>query len=212
MTQIISAIATTASIVSLAFSDMIPRNIRLVILFVGLASFIYLIFVEIQKNSTNERICTSQSEVNSAMKDIIKSQGKICIMSRDLSWVTDDIAHCLEEKKDSILIFAQSQNATTQKLSQKGIKVKYYAHLGFEPKTRFTIIRYNRTNPQVAIANVENSIRKKNKFKHIIYETSSDGSRQDTWINSLAVDMVTLCNLVFKEENDDKKDRSQTNI
>ena len=102
-------------------------------------------------------------------------------------------------KKDNVLIFAQSQNAITSSLVSRGIKVKYYADLGFEPKTRFTIIRYNKNNPQVAIANMENNIRKKNKFKHIIYQTSPNGTRQDEWINSLAIDMVQLCNIVCKE-------------
>lgn len=103
-------------------------------------------------------------------------------------------------KKGSVLIFAQSENETTKTLVSRGVKVKYYDELGFKPKTRFTIIRYNKNDPQVAIANMENNIRKKNKFKHIIYQTSSNGTRQDEWINSLAVDMVQLCNVVCKEK------------
>ena len=133
-------------------------------------------------------------------------------MSRDLSWVTPEITACLETKKGSTLIFAQSENEITQLLTNRGIKVKYYGALNFEPKTRFTIIRYNKNDPQVAIANIQNSIRKKNKFKHIIYQTSAGGSPHDEWINSLAVDMVHLCNAVCKENDNAQKNKPKISV
>lgn len=139
------------------------------------------------------------------MKELIKSQGKVCIMSRDLSWVDRDIEKCILEKKNSIKFFVENEIALTKRLQANGVQVKYYGHLGFEPKTRFTVIRYNRANPQVAIANTQNSIRKKHKYKHVIYETSDSACKQDKWINSLAVDMVTLCDIVFEGSDNIEK-------
>ena len=114
-------------------------------------------------------------------------------MSRDLSWVDAEMEACIAEKKDNILIFAQKESDLTKRLISKGATVQYYGHLNFEPKTRFTIIRYNSANPQVAIANIQNSVRRKNGFKHVIYETVDCGCQQDKWINSLALDMMELC-------------------
>ena len=200
--QIITAAGTAISIISLGFSSYMPTLLTGIIVVAGLVCFFILLYDEIKNNTHNERICKSKEAEEDAMKDIINSQGKICIMSRDLSWVTPEILACLEAKKTSTLIFAQSENDITKLLIARGVAVKYYGDLGFEPKTRFTIIRYNKNDPQVAIANIQNSIRKRNKFEHIIYQTSASGSRQDEWINSLAVDMVQLCNLVCKENSD----------
>ena len=198
--HIITSACTAFSIISLAFSEQMEDWLRYLIFIVGLVCFTLLLIDEIKSNTRNERICKSDEAIEDAMKEIINSHGQICIMSRDLSWVTPEISACLEEKKDSVLIFAQSENKKTKTLASRGVKVKYYGKLGFEPKTRFTIIRYNKNDPQVAIANMQNSIRKKKQFKHVIYQTSASGNTQDEWINSLAVDMVKLCDAACKEE------------
>lgn len=200
---VIPSLATALSIISLALVESISICVRIIIGIVGIISFIYLLISEYKKRKPNERHCKSDEEIDQAMKEIIRSQGKICIVSRDLTWVTDEIIGILISKKSSVLIFAQHKNDTTDKLQKNGVRVKFYGKYKFEPKTRFTVIRYNRTNPQVAIANNEDSIRKNKKLKHVIYETSSTGSPQDAWINSLAVDMITLCDLVCMEELDD---------
>lgn len=198
--HIITSACTAFSIISLAFSEQMEDWLRYLIFIVGLVCFTLLLIDEIKSNTRNERICKSDEAIEDAMKEIINSHGQICIMSRDLSWVTPEISACLEAKKDSVLIFAQSENKKTKTLASRGVKVKYYGKLGFEPKTRFTIIRYNKNDPQVAIANMQNSIRKKKQFKHVIYQTSASGNTQDEWINSLAIDMVKLCDAACKEE------------
>ena len=199
ITHIITSACTALSIISLAFSDRFENWLRYSIFVVGVCCFAFLIIDGIKSNTRNERICKSYEDIEEAMKEIINSHGQICIMSRDLSWVTPEISACLETKKDSVLIFAESENKRTRVLTDRGVNVLYYGKLGFAPKTRFTIIRYNKNDPQVAIANMENSIRRKKQFKHIIYQTSVTGNRQDEWINSLAVDMVKLCEAACKD-------------
>jgi len=203
--RIIISIANAASIASLAFTSTIPIPFRIIIGFIGIACLAYLLYIEFKENTLNERICTSEEEIKTAMKEIIKTQGKICVVSRDLTWVDNEVAACISAKKSSIIIFAEKENPTTQKLKAEGIKIKFYGHLGFEPKTRFTIIRYNSINPQVAIADTQHSIRKKKKFKHTIYETVSNGSKQDKWINSLALDMMNLFNVVCEDDYNAKE-------
>ena len=187
-----------ASILGLVFLKNVSLTWRIAILVVGCACIGYLIYDAIKSSQKNELVCRNNDEIANAMKKLIKTRGKICIMSRDLSWVDAEMEACIAEKKDSILIFAQKESELTKRLISNGATVAYYGHLNYEPKTRFTIIRYNNTNPQVAIANIQNSVRRKNSFKHVIYQTVDSGCQQDKWINSLALDMMELCKAASK--------------
>lgn len=196
--RIICSIGTAASIISLAFIQEIHIGIRVVIALVGIASAAVLLWNDITANQANERVCHSEEEIKATMKALIKTQGKVCIVSRDLSWVDSEIEACIKDKKSSITIFAQYETELTQRLEKGGAIIRYYGALKFEPQMRFTVIGYNRPNPQVAIANTQHTIRKNGRFEHIIYETSGN-SPLDRGLASLAVDMITLCGLVSQE-------------
>jgi len=210
MKFIFTSICAAASIFGLAFIDGLPLWVRILILLFGIACLGVLIYLEFKDHTPNEKECFSEEEIKDAMKDIIKTQGKVCIMSRDLSWVDGEIEACLISKRDSVLIFAQAENELTQRLRNSGIAVRYYGKYNFEPKTRFTVIRYNRANPQVAIANTQDTVRKKGKFKHTIYETGDSGQPQDKWINSLAVDLIALCQAATTEPEQKEEDAVAT--
>lgn len=197
--NIVLSVGTSASIISLAFITLFPTWLRLLIMIMGIVSFGILIYDDIKNRTENEKICRSEAEIKNTMQELIKTPGKVCIMSRDLSWVDEAMEKCIVDKKNSISIFAEKENELTKRLAQKGVKLKYYGHLNFEPKSRFTVIRYNRDDPQVAIANTKYSIRRRQKVKHVIYETGGDEYKQDKWITSLAIDMITLCDRVSKE-------------
>lgn len=203
MKKLISIVTTFATIIGLTVIPALPLWLKIIIGVFACFSFGYLVYIEYIKESDNEVVCKSDSDIKSCMKEIIKMPGKICIMSRDLSWVDDDIQATMLTKADSILIFAQNKTDLTEKLQNYGIEIVYYGNLGFEPKTRFTMIRYNKNNPQVAIANTQNSIRRKGAIKHVIYQTQK-GKRTDEWINSLAGDMIMLCKAACREDCYDK--------
>lgn len=161
-----------------------------------------VLFKLLKEEEINEVICESEESIKSTMKKVIKTQGKICIMSRDLSWVDPEIELCITSKASSMLIFAEKSTELTERLNKNGVEIKYYGKWNFEPKTRFTIIRYNTRNEQVVIANTQNSINKKGKIKHTIYQTKK-GNKTDEWINSLAMDMIDLCKTVSYGEEDE---------
>lgn len=204
MKKCIEAIATFCSIISLAFASVIPLIFRIIIVAIGITSFGFLFYDYYRESQTNEIVCHSNDEIIEAMKRIIKMQGKICIMSRDLTWVNTEVEACICAKAQSVLIFAEKESDLTNRLISAGVTVKYYGFLNFEPKTRFTMIRYNKSNPQVAIANTQNSVRKNGNVKHTIYQTEN-GRRTDDWINSLAGDMIHLCNLICSGEHNEQK-------
>lgn len=203
MKKIITAIANAAFIISIALAVQLPQFIRYIIAVAGVLALIVLLYYD--KNSQlYKRMCTSQEEINTAMKEIVSILGKVCIMSRDLSWVTPDIFKILTEKKSDVLIFAQNETDLTKQLSAGGATVQYYGKYGFEPVSRFTAIRYNRDYPQVAIAKTQNTMKKSHNIKHIIYQTGINDCIQDQWINALAIDMISLCKAVCKEERNEK--------
>lgn len=200
MKRWILSISSAASILGLALGPGLPTWVRIIITVFGIACLVFLIFSEIKADSINEITCQSEEEIRSAMINIIKSQGKVCIMSRDLSWVNPEVSDCLKKKKDNLLIYAQKETELTKKLKEAGIQIRYYGDTHFEPQTRFTIIGYNKPTPQVAISRTQYTIRKRGKLNHKIYQTSMSGDERDMWINSLALDMIDLCELVSKEK------------
>ncbi len=200
MKRWILSISSAASILGLALGPGLPTWGRVIITLFGIACLVFLIISEIKADSINEITCQSEEEIRNAMMKIIKSQGKVCIMSRDLSWVNPEVSDCLKRKKENLLIFAQKETELTRKLKEVGIQIRYYGDTRFEPKTRFTVIGYNKSTPQVAIARTQYNIRKRGKLNHKIYQTSMSGDERDMWINSLALDMIELCELVSKEK------------
>lgn len=190
-------VGTVASILSLIFIKDIPLWLRIIIGIVGIGLLAILAVFLFQERQVNKIVCKSDVEIKAAMRKLIKTQGKVCIVSRDLSWVDSSIEVILKKKGNSLLIFAEKESDLTKRLITNGVNVKYYGDLEYEPKTRFTVLRYNRLNPQVAISNTTNTMRKKDSFKHTIYETNP-ANQLDSWINSLAIDLIELLNKTSK--------------
>lgn len=196
--SIICSLGTFASIISLALTTQLSLTLRILIGIVGVGCLGFLLYYDYKRAQANERVCHTSKEIEEAMKELVQTQGKVCVISRDLSWVTPEISACIFQKKEDILIFVQKPNAITLELVKHGVKIKRYGSR-FEPQTRFTVVRYNHPNRQVAIANTLNTVRKKKKFTHTIYQTGGNSCRQDAWINSLAFDMITLLDSVSEE-------------
>lgn len=200
--NIIGIICNVSSILGLAFVQCFPEYVKILIITLGVGSGIIMFIAFYKSSEENVRICHSDYEIKKAMKSIISSKtGQIAIMSRDLSWVDDEVEICLKNNKDNVMLFAQKSTELTKKLAREGVQVRLYGE-DFAPQTRFTIIRYNTNNPQTAIANTKNSIRKKHTFEHMIYQTNNE-SKQDKWINSLSCDMIKLCKAKSKGETND---------
>ena len=204
MKRYIETIAMLASIIALALIKELPLFVRIVVLVISVLAGVNLFYEDYKKNHENTRLCRNQTEIEEAMKEIVKSQGKTCIMSRDLSWVSPEIKEIIKKKKGNVRVFAQAESDLTKELISSGVEVYYYGGFEFEPKTRFTIIRYNRLDPQVAIAETSSAVKKK-WFKHNIYETRND-SMQDRFICSLSLDLMEMCRLACKTEMDLQND------
>lgn len=190
--NIILSIGTAASIISLATVN-IPTWGKCIIVILGLICLGYMIYDDYTNQKERLIVCKSEMETRQYMHEWIRSQGKVCIMTRDLSWVDSDIEETMIRKRDSMTIFAQKETELTKRLKSAGVTIHYYGGLGFEPQSRFTIIRYNRPDKQIAIANTKNTLSKKRKYHHTIYQTEANGDMKDGWILSLADDLIKLC-------------------
>lgn len=208
MVNAISAMGTIASILGLAFIKEMPHGMKYFFIIagiLGLAILLYDIYIEKKNMQINEMICTSDDQIKEEMQNLINMQGKICIMSRDLTWVDEKIKKCIIEKKSSILIFAEKETDLTKALEKNDVDIRYYGKTGFIPNTRFTVVRYNKSDRQVAIANTKNTLREKNRMEHTIYMTSGDpNDKRDSWLSSLAYDMISLCEKISEGGNGKK--------
>ena len=201
--QLISAAASAASIIGLAFVPAsLPLGFKIVIVVIGVLCLCYLTCDSIKSSRINETICRSDEEIKQVMKKLIQTDGQTCIMSRNLTWVDDELEREICEKGDDIQIFVNRKSRLTERLKNHHVRIKYYGKSGFVPKTRFTVLRYTRNNPQVAIANTQDTVRRGETLTHTIYETSDNGSRHDRWINSLALDMISLCEVVSDDNGE----------
>lgn len=187
--RIVIAICTAASISGIAFIPGIPKVWTIVLVVI---SFIFLMILLIPDAKEKLTICTSDDEINKYMVDWIKQKGQVKLLSRDLSWVESDAValDIIKKRAHDITIYAQCDSPLIQELKKFGVKVILYGHLTFEPVTRFTIIRSNKPDKQIAIAKTRNL--KRGKFKHTIYQTGVEGDDRDKWLISLAQDITNL--------------------
>lgn len=196
--SIILAVGTATSIISLSF-NMQPWG-KIIAIVAGILCLAYLVYIDVIKSQENTIICHNEGEIRVQMQRLIKMQGKICIMSRDLSWITPEIEASIIHKGDSMLIFAQRSTELTKRMADQGVSIYLYGDSGFEPKTRFTIIRFNQIQPQVAIAKPLNKLKGKYTYDHKIYEAESENGDTDAWLVSLALDLMELCKKVGIKE------------
>lgn len=198
--DIFTALATAASIISLAFVSGISPWLRTGICTIGIISFAYFVYKHCIKSSNQYIYCDSEEKTRLYLKKWVMSQGKVCVVSRDLSWVDDEIQLQMQRKGSSLTIYAQKETALTQTLQRNGVVVKYY-HNKFEPTTRFTIIRYNRDDRQIAIATPQSRLDRKRGESHIIYQSGTENDDlRDKWIVSLAKDLSVLLEKICDQE------------
>ena len=184
--EFISFLGSCASLISVLFLE-VEWNILKIVLVILLAILcsisIYMLFLK-KDNIT----CKSQQKINDFMKDWIRTEGVVEILSRDLSWVDDEMVAILASKGKDLNIYVENKNTIIDKIKATNTECKifYYNEFGFTPKSRFTIVRANKDERQIAIAIKEEKGYK--KIKHCIY--ISKGSQIDKKILVLANDLL----------------------
>lgn len=137
----ISAIVSDVSLQSTIFAQKLPLGAKILIVLLGITGIAYLSHQTIADNRITETVLSSDEEIQERIKEIAKTQSEICISSKDLSWMNEEIESIIADNAANILLFVRSETAETRKLAGKGVRVKYYGETGFTPTTRFTLVQ-----------------------------------------------------------------------
>ena len=111
--------------------------------------------------------------------------GQVAIFSRDLTWATSnsEAEKTLIKKaeKGELTIFVKDPPAITDKLKAAKAKIRQYTAKGFNPKSRFTILKYQNSGTRVMIGAPQDE-------NHYIKHYGSD----DFEVVDLANDFIAL--------------------
>jgi hypothetical protein len=163
MTKFISVIvlqaASCASILGLYFTLTPATGDRpwwhwsLLTFVVGVS--IFLIVQEIIDHQRSApRVYRSQRRINSFMRRWVSSGGRVVIFSRDMSWAQEQpIRQLLLEKAEcnELTVCVEHSIPLTDELDRRGARIIPYGVLGHVPRSRFTIVGFDREGALVAI-------------------------------------------------------------
>jgi hypothetical protein len=96
----------------------------------------------------------SQAKINAYMRKLVSSAGRVVIFSRDLSWTGDESTKNLllqKAGKNELTIFVERPIPFTRELSKRGARIIPYEALKHVPRSRFTIMDFDREGARVAI-------------------------------------------------------------
>lgn len=101
------------------------------------------------------KVFTQEQEITIYLHEWMSGCGKIVIFTRDMTWVEKSpiMQNLLFEKakEKNLVICLFETTELSRKLAKAGAKICTYAHLGFVPTSRFTIINKDRQDAQVAV-------------------------------------------------------------
>lgn len=111
----------------------------------------------------------SKDKINLYMCKWISSGGRVAIFSRDMSWADGEkVRDILKDKaiKNELTICVEKNIQLTDELRKNGAKIVTYDHLSHIPRSRFTIVDFDREGARVAVGLHEDG-------KHSIHEFRS---------------------------------------
>lgn len=196
--NIFSVVASFASLFSLIYifkpNDK-PWTPFLLFLFIGaiilmIVLIIFNVYDYIKSKSGLQVYKNKQDKINKYMYNWIKQGENVAIFTRDLSWVQKNnrIKDLLVDKakKNELNIYLPKKIELVYELEKNGAKIIEYGKYNYKPKSRFTIIHFNKHGSQVAIGG-------KIGKKHFIKEFGMDELPYH-----LANDLINLIEIISK--------------
>ena len=115
------------------------------------------------------KIFHSKSDVSNYMRNWISSAGRVVIFSRDMSWAgeqaTVDVLFS-KARQNELTVCVEHDMHLTRELEKAGARVITYGALNHVPRSRFTIVDYEKDGARVAVgASV--------KGQHVVQEFQS---------------------------------------
>ena len=139
------------------------------------------IYVFYRYLNNRKKIYRNKKEIHDYMLNWISNTGRTIIFTRDMSWaVTNNMQLKLTEKSTmgELILCMPKKTKLAEILEKKGAEVYIYPNLDYMPISRFTIIRYGRSDSKVAIGraidNGKHSIEEFEKGLHSQYHLAED--------------------------------------
>lgn len=167
-------ISSYASILGLYFSVVPPNQSRpswhWVILGVFVPLVVFVLYHEIKEwHRLRPRIYKDKKKIQKYMCNWIRWNGRAAILSRDLSWADDIVVQeaLFSKARDrELVIIIEKDIDLSNKLKEQGAEVFTYQFSQHIPRSRFTIMNFERDGARVAIGVGQNG-------KHVIQEFQS---------------------------------------
>lgn len=125
------------------------------VILVGFIIFLCLAAVEVKDyRSKAPKIFRSNRKINDFMHQWISSSGRVAIFSRDMSWAHEERFKELLKRKaenNELTICVECDINLTNELKQAGARVVTYGAYGLVPRSRFTIVDFERDGASVAV-------------------------------------------------------------
>lgn len=107
--------------------------------------------------------------IKNYMKNWLNSNSRTVIVSRDMSWVSqnDEVYNILlkKAKDDELTIIVKNSKDIIRDLKNHGAEVYEYNNIDFTPSVRFTFIHYGLGNPRLAIGFKDHEFHKIKEFE-----------------------------------------------
>lgn len=100
------------------------------------------------------KIFRSKNEINNYMQNWITSAGRVVIFSRDMSWAQEQSTVDIllsKARQNELTVCIEHDIPLTNDLRRAGAKIIKYGALNHVPKSRFTIVDYEREGARVAV-------------------------------------------------------------
>jgi len=109
-----------------------------------------------------------QKKINAYMRKWVSGGGRVVIFSRDLSWVESGETRDLlfsKAQRNELTICLEHPIALADQLRTVGARIVYYGGFGHVPKSRFTIVDFEREGARVAIGIKDGAHHKIQEFR-----------------------------------------------
>lgn len=155
--RLVGAIGTFISCSFLIDLDNKSLFVNLLLIFVILIVAFYMIYdiwhVYLHRI---KRYKPNDPKISVYLCEQLKKAGRVAIFSRDISWVTSgsEAEKLLLQKANSkeLVLFVQATTSIAQKLANAGAEVSTYQKSSvYKPKSRFTVLDYEKTGSRVLI-------------------------------------------------------------
>lgn len=174
ISRLVTHLASYASIFGLYFTVAPPTSERSTfewwLLAIGFLLAAVTVYIEIDDFvRSGPKFFRKQQAINDYMRRWVSQSGRVVIFSRDMSWAMQKpVRDVLLEKasRNELIVCVERDIQLTNELHARGAQIVTYGQIGHVPKSRFTIVGYEREGARVAVGVSNNG-------QHVIQEFQS---------------------------------------